>query len=438
MTHMSSQQEKVRESTKQRRVPVYTIILGLIFLSTLITYFDRVNISILLPFFQEHFGWSTAAVGLLSSTFFIGYTIFQIPSGLLADKVGGKWTLAGGSAWWSGFTLLSALGTTVPLMGTLRGLLGVGEAANFPSDTQLTRQWIPQKQRARATGWNLSAIVLGPLIATPLTVALLQGFGWRSVFIFYGIIGFIWTAAWVWYGKSRPDQHRHVSAKELEKITTPAPEVEKEALAKPLRSRSVWGLTLSYFFLLYSFYLVLTLLPTYLVQARGFSEASLALTATIPYIVAFITFNLSGYIIDKLIRAGMAAGTARRLMIYIGLVGTGVFTALEAAAPSPGLAVAGVSVALGFTGLCFSPYWALPIDYSPNSPGLIGGLINTSGNIAGIVAPAVTGLLVAATGGWHLALFISAVLAIVGAALLALLSRRAPQASPTEPAPTSA
>lgn len=416
---------------KRRRVPVYTVIMVLIFLSTLITYFDRVNISFLLPYFHTHFGWSDAELGLLSSAFFVGYTIFQIPAGILADKIGGKKTLLGGSAWWSVLTILSVFGTNVPLMSGLRAIMGVGEAANFPSDTQLTRQWVPPKQRSRGTGWNLSAIALGPLIATPITIGLLQAYGWRSVFIFYGVLGLIWTGVWSWYGRSRPEEHPKMTADELARIREAEPAVEQEAIAHPLRSARVWGLILSYFFLLYSFYLVLTLLPTYLVQARHFSTASLALNATIPWAVAFITMNASGVIIDWLIRRGWAAGTARRVLIYVGLVGTGVFVTLEAMAPTPGLAVTGVSIALGFAGLCFSPYWALPIDYSPGSPGMVSGVLNTSGNIAGIVAPAVTGLLVSATGSWDVALFVSAALAIVGAIILALLSRGTPAAVPT-------
>lgn len=412
------------------RVPVHIKIIILIFLTTLVTYFDRVNISFLLPYFQNEFGWTTAQLGLISSAFFVGYTVFQIPWGKLADKIGGKRTLLFGSAWWSAFTILSVFGTTPALMATIRGLLGAGEAANFPSDTQLTRQWIPQRWRARAVGWNLSAIVLGPLIAAPLTVWLLTTFGWRSVFYFYGVIGFILAAVWAWYGRSRPEQHPKMTPGELERITAAEPNVEQEIIARPMRSLRVWGLAISYFFLLYSFYLVLTLLPTYLVQGRGFSTADLALTATIPYAVAFVTMNASGYIIDRLIGRGWAAGTARRLLIYIGLIGTGLFTVLEALAPTPALAVLGVAIALGFTGLCFSPYWALPIDYSPGSPGLVSGVLNTWGSVAGIVAPAVTGVLVTVTGSWNIALFVSAGSTILGAVVLAVTSR-APRSSDT-------
>jgi MFS transporter, ACS family, glucarate transporter len=410
----------------RRRVPVYAVILVLIFLSTLITYCDRVNISYLLPYFHTHFHWNDAELGLLSSTFFVGYTIFQVPAGIVADRIGGKRTLLAGSLWWSVFTMLSVLGTTVPLMGAIRALMGAGEAANFPSDTYLTRHWVPQALRSRATGWNLSAIALGPLIATPITVWLLQSYGWRAVFLCYGVVGIAWTAVWAWYGRSRPDQHPAVSPRELREITAEHPAVGKESLSAPLRSRPVWGLTISYFFLLYSFYLVLTLLPTYLEQARHFSTGSLALTATIPYAVAFVTMNLSGVIIDRLIRRGWGVGTARRALIYVGLAGTAVFTALEAIAPGAGLAVALLSIALGFTGLCFSPYWALPIDYSPDKPGLVSGMLNTSGNIAGIVAPAVTGAIVTATGDWNVALFVSAALSVAGIAVLGVFSGRRP------------
>ncbi len=403
---------------RHRRVPIYGIIMGLIFLSTLITYFDRVNISLLIPTLERNFHWTDAQVGLFLSAFFLGYTIFQIPGGLWSDRGGGKRPLAVGAAWWSIFTMLSAFGVTIPLMSAARFGMGMGEAMNFPADTELTAKWVPQKHRSRATGFNLSAIALGPLIATPLTIAILTAWGWRMVFVFYGIIGLLWVVAWSWYGRSRPEDHRSVTPDELAAIHAPDTRVQAEARSAPFRSWALWGMCISYFFLLYTLYLFLSWLPTYLEQARHFSTGSLALVGTIPWAVAFVTMNVGGWIIDGMIARGRTAGSARRLLIYIGLVGSAVFAVLGARVGGPGMAVALISVSMGFMGFCFSPYWALPIDYAPHNPGGASGLMNTWGNIAGIVAPAVTGFLVTASGNWDLALYISSALAVIGAIIL--------------------
>ncbi|MCY0897907.1 MAG: MFS transporter [Firmicutes bacterium] len=410
----------------RRRVPVYAFILGLIFLSTLILYFDRVNISLLVPTLERIFHWNDAEVGLALSAFFLGYTIFQIPGGLWADKSGGKRPLAVGAAWWSVFTMLSAFGVTIPLMSLFRFGMGMGEGVNFPADTQLVAQWIPKKHRSRATGFNLSAIALGPLIATPLTIWILTSLGWRMVFVVYGLIGLAWVVAWAIFGRSRPEDHPSVSAEEINIIRAPEAKVEAEARQEPFRTWSLWGMCISYFFLLYTLYLFLSWLPTYLVQARHFSTASLALVGTIPWAVAFLTMNVGGWLIDGMISRGKPAGSARRLLIYVGLVGSAVFAVLGADAPGASMALALISISMGFMGLCFSPYWALPIDYAPNNPGGASGLMNTWGNIAGIVAPAVTGFIVTDTGSWSMALYISAGLAVVGAIILwtASLDRR--------------
>ncbi len=413
----------------QPKSNVHKVILLMLFLSTLILYFDRVNISLLGPTLMKTFNWNDTQFGAIGSLFFVGYTITQIPGGLLADKFGGKKVLAFGNAWWSLFTILSALGTSFSLMGIFRTGMGLGEGVNFPSDSQLIAKWIPQKLRARATGFNLSAIALGPLIATPITVGILGVWGWKAVFVFFGILGFIWTIVWLKVGRDSPQQHPGVTPEELELIQTKDELIAGEEKSHPYKSRHVWGLSISYFFLLYTLYLFLSWLPTYLVQARHFSEGSLALVGTVPWAVAFITMNATGWVIDRMIKSGWHSGKARRLMIYIGLVGSAVFAVFGANAATSTSSLVLISISMGFMGMCFSPYWALPIDYAPKAPGGISGLMNTWGNLAGIAAPIVTGFLVTTTHSWNLALYISAGLAVLGAIILAVTSFESKPAS---------
>jgi MFS transporter, ACS family, glucarate transporter len=182
---------------KRRPIPTYWIIGLFIFVNTMICYFDRVNFSVAAPTIMKHFNWDMGVLGLAMSMFGVGYIFTQIPAGLLGDRFGGRRVLAGGSIGWSFFTLLTPFAATPLLMYLVRGLLGLAEGLNFPGSTTVLSRWVPRKARARIQGLNLSGVAAGPLIATPLTVWIMTLFGWKAVFYFYGVLGFLWAVAWL-------------------------------------------------------------------------------------------------------------------------------------------------------------------------------------------------------------------------------------------------
>src|SRR5512139_2966456 len=140
----------------------------LFFSSNLICYMDRINISVTAPTIMKELGWDEAALGIILSSFFVGYTLLQIPGGWLADRFGGKLILSCGVLWWSLFTLITPLARSVTGMAVFRTLMGLGEGVNFPSIQSLTARWIPAGERSRAMGFILSGVSVGNIIAFPL------------------------------------------------------------------------------------------------------------------------------------------------------------------------------------------------------------------------------------------------------------------------------
>ncbi len=126
----------------------------LFFTSNLICYMDRINIAVTAPVIMSEFGWDEAALGIILSSFFWGYTLLQIPGGWLADRYGGKKVLGIGVLWWSFFTMITPLARTVVNMTVVRAWMGLGEGVNFPSIQSLTSRWIPSQERSRVMGFT--------------------------------------------------------------------------------------------------------------------------------------------------------------------------------------------------------------------------------------------------------------------------------------------
>jgi len=364
---------------------------------------------------MEEFGWNTAQWGIILSAFFVGYAILQIPAGWLSDKYGGVKTLAFGTGWWSLFTIATAWARTIPTMAVVRALLGAGEAVNFPSHTAVTSRWIPVQERGRAQALNLSGMAFGTAFTIPVVAWIVKSFGWRWAFYSFGVVGFIWCIIWLWYVKDDPRQHPGVSPEELDYIRAGEREERLTNIDwnRILRSGPVWGLTVNYFFQNYCWYLYLTWLPGYLVMARHFDLMKTGIYAMLPYIGSFIAMNFGGWVCDKLAPV-VGLTKSRKYVMYSAFAGCAVFLYFAARAQSPYTAVILITLSVFFLSLNYAPFWALPIDLGPRSAGVISGIMNTSGTLAGIIAPGLTGWIVQASGSWVYALTVAVVMALLG------------------------
>ncbi len=403
---------------KGHSVPAYWIVGVLIFVNTMICYFDRVNFSVAAPTIMKLFHWDMGILGLAMSMFGVGYILTQIPAGLLADRFGGRKVLAAGSVGWSLCTVLTPFAGTPLLMYLVRGLLGLAEGLNFPGSTSVLSKWVPLKARARIQGLNLSGVSAGPLIATPLTIWIMTGFGWKTMFYFYGTLGFLWTGAWLLYSTENPSDHKGMTNKILKEIE--AGHTEKDAVSvndAPVRSKSVWGLATAYFCFTYTWWLFLNWLPTYLVQARGYTTIKMGFFASLPWLAALISTNAAGWLSDALVKRGFSTGNARRTLIYTGAPAMAACLWLATQAGNAEMAVGLITVTISLAGMNFPAYWSMPMDMSVRKAGVITGMMNTGSALASIVAPGVTGY-IAMSFGWTAALGLGSILALLSAIIM--------------------
>lgn len=423
MSHpITKTDQGITAGKKAGTVPVRWRIAVLLLLSYVVWYVDRTNISITGPVMMKSLGWSAADFGIVQSAFFIGYAITQIPGGWMADRWGGSRVILVGTLWWSAFVFLTPFAATLTMMCALRAVMGLGEGVNAPTHTSLTARWMPKHEAGMAQAIYYIGMPLGIMFTMPTTVWLTERWGWQSSFYVFAFLGVIWCLVWLWYGRDRPEQHPDMTMVELQKIKSDQdpPEVMNQPThwREVFSNSAVWGLAVSYFFHNYLWYLYMSWLPGYLIIGRGFTLLKTGLFTTIPYIFACITMPLGGWLSDAMTKKyGPTIG--RRAPIVIGLGGCGIFLMLATNTPDAYTAIAYISASMGFLTLNYGAFWSAPISLSPKDAGVISGLMNTSGNIAGIFAPAITGFLVTYYhNNFDVAMYFGAALAVAGIVVL--------------------
>src|SRR5213593_3862018 len=264
------------------------------FTCALILYIDRVNISVVAPILMAEFGWDPAVTGTILSAFFVGYLLTQLPGGWLADRFGSKGILGFAVIWWSLATFVTPFARTVPLMIAARIGLGIGEGVTPPALHSLTARWIPAHERSRVIAFDVTGVYVGLMIAFPLSVWMVTHWGWPWVFYSFGLLGLLWALLWYFLVTSRPEEHTTISPAELAYIQQHLPQTDPVG-AVPWRlffsSSAFWALMVGQFCTLWTWYMFLTWLPIYLVQARGFSVEEMGIYAMIPYLAMLLAAN---------------------------------------------------------------------------------------------------------------------------------------------------
>ena len=176
--------------TDIRSNPIFLILLC--FCANVICFLDRVNISIAAPFIMQHYGWSENEMGIIFSAFFVGYVIFMIPGGIVADRYGPRIVLAGGMAFWSIFTCLTPLFSGIWSMSMCRFLIGTGQGANYPGINNFIAHQVSPSHRAKVQGFTLSGNTIGAVVGLPVGSWIILTWGWPSIFYLFGLTGIVW------------------------------------------------------------------------------------------------------------------------------------------------------------------------------------------------------------------------------------------------------
>jgi len=255
----------------------YFVAVMLFFMVTL-GYVDRVNMSIAGPSIAEELGLSSGTLGLLFSAFFWSYTLMLVPVGWLTDRYGTRVIIPLAIAVWSIGAVATGLMNRFSTMLGARLLLGAGEAPVYPSGSMVVREWAPLNERGLFTGMLNAGSLIGPAVGSVIAAYLVTQLGWRSSFYILGGLGFIVAAVW-WFTIKRPERAGWLRPQEREHIlenrtVVSSPNETSEGGAVPmtlpslLRQPSMWGLLITQGCAVYTVYLFLTWLPTYMVEAR--------------------------------------------------------------------------------------------------------------------------------------------------------------------------
>jgi MFS transporter, ACS family, D-galactonate transporter len=397
----------------------------LLALSIFINYIDRGNLAIAAPLLQDELGLSPYQLGLLFSSFFWTYAIFQIVSGWLVDRFPVNWILALGILLWSAATLGTGLVHGFNLLLSMRLILGIGESVAYPSYSKIISRHFSEFQRGRANSLISAGQASGPAFGTLVGGMLMARIGWRLFFIILGLASSLWLLPWLKFLRRRTTTDEAAPMSPLANAGTllaqsregPANEsVQSATILQILRQRSAWGTFAGLFAYNYIWYFFITWLPFYLVRERQFSVRSMSLVSGVAFVVLACSALASGWLSDKWIAAGGSPTRVRKTftgagpLIASSLVLVGIVT-------NHAIAVGILMLACIGLGMCTSNLWAVTQTLAgPATSGKWTGLQNFAGNLAGWIAPALIGLIVQQTGKFFWVFVITSGVTLLGAA----------------------
>lgn len=413
-----------------RRVPVRWAVLALLFAYALSSYVLRTNISVAAVFMMPELQLTEVQMGMVFSSFLWSYSLFQLPAAALGDTHGPRliltWSAVAWAAltWWTGLLpgafAVGGTGVLVALI-VLRFALGIVQAPTFPVAAALIARWFPPSAWALPNGLLSAGLGVGTAVTPPLIAWVMVQAGWRETFYCSAPIGLVVAWATWRYVRDDPARHPGVSHTELAELRDAVRGAGGDVHDHPvrwqrlLRDPQVLLLSLSYLSMNYIFYVFVFWFFLYLVNERHFSILGGGAAATVPYVVGALCAAIGGALCDRLsVRWGSRAGC--RVLGVGGLVLAGALSFVGASAGDAATALVALSLCFGFTQLTEGAYWAAMTRIAGRSTGAACGIMNTGGNLGGVISAPLIPVLVQ-WFGWEVALSSGALFAGLGALL---------------------
>lgn len=385
-----------------------------------VTYFDRINLSVSRDALNATFGLSLVGFGYLSSAFSWTYGAMQLPAGMLLDRFGIKRIGRASTFLWSCATFAAALSTRVAALFGARLLLGIAESPIFPSNAKAIGAWFPQRERSFPMAITDGAAKFSSAVGVPLIGLLLIHFGWRWSFAATGFISLAYFVLFFLTYRS-PEEDRKLSLVELAYIKKDAG-AENEPLSTEVFStpellcqKKVWGLGLGWGAYNYTFYLLLTWLPSYLSLELHLDLLHSVIYTSIPWVLATLAdVFIGGWFVDALIARGWNAKTVRKTTIVLGMsLGLAIWGVRGV--HTPAVALCWISVGLCGLSIAAPVAWTVPsLIVTQENVGVVSAFANFFSQVAGILAPIVTGYIIALTHSFSAAFATATAVLLLG------------------------
>ena len=383
---------------------------------SIITYLDRVCISVSAPYIIKDLGLTSVEMGFAFSAFAVAYATFEVPGGWLGDRIGPRKVITRIVVWWSLFTVITGLVNRLWSLIAVRFLFGAGEAGMYPNATKVFSRWSPTSERGTTSGLMWTYARSGGAVSPLLVVWLLGYMGWRHTFWVFGAIGLVWAALfWFWF-RDHPEQKPGVNEAELQIIRSghaARDEVDhvKVPWGRLLRSGNMWAICWMYFCFAYGWYFYITWMPTYL-KSRGISMAF----GGMPLAFGAVGCALGGYLTDYLVKRTGNLKT-RRYIGFVGFLIGSIFMLASVFVQDPVTAVLIISMSSFFGDLTLASCWAVCMDVGHEYAGTVSGTMNMTGNLSGFIFPVATPFLYETFGTWNVPIAVSSVMFFFGALL---------------------
>ena len=401
------------------RIPYrYRVIILLFFLS-LITYMDRITISLVgvriksaLKLNNEQFGWVLGA-------FALSYALFEIPAGILGDRIGQRKLFIRIVLWWSLFTVLTGAVTGFTMLLITRFLFGMGEAGAFPTGSATISRWLPFAETARGASWMITGTGAGAAIAPLIVVPLAVAYGWRIPFFVNGLIGIVWVFICYRWFKDEPAQMKHIPPEEKEYILTNRRFTNKHEPFPwriALRSRSLRALVTAFFCIQWALYFFVAWMPVYLQEGRHFSENQMKMTSSWLFAVGIIAGMGGGFFMDWLVREKGLKFSRILIGVSAGAIMSLLFFAV-AATISNTVATVCLIACYSLVPVIGINAFSACIDIGKSKAGTLVGIMSFAGNMGAFFLSILFGKIVDSTKNFATPMYVLSGVLLVGACM---------------------
>jgi MFS family permease len=385
--------------TARASVNLLVLLLGV---AIFLNYVDRGALPTAAPALKGELGLSNEAYGLAVSAFFWVYAPIQLFAGWLCDRFSVYKLVALGILIWAGSTLLMGLAGGFASLFVLRIMLGIGESLAFPGSSKIIARHVPPERRGVANSALAMGIALGPAVGTLAGGLMVAHWGWRAMFVVFGLVTLIWLVPWTQTVRALPTSgHLDEGAR-----------VKVGAL---IRKWPLWSMAIVHCLGNYCFYFLLAWLPLFLTESRGFSKTEWVYLASLGYAVQGACAFAYGHFSDWWTRSGGSeAGCRRGMMIASQLAAAAALFALPFAHSAAMIAVLLCLAGAASASLSLNLYAVAQMFAGPRASGTWVGFQNALGNLSGVFGPPLTGLIID-RAGYASAFYLTAAVAAVGA-----------------------